>query len=320
MKFRPYNLLKAAGLGLSILVATEACRDEDLNPYIEPEKGALHGFSRFAAGSSTSFIVGDDAIDIDVETYWANIGGTNTASKIEVYALFNESYIDANGNPAVARHGGTAGRLLRTIQGGDLKGNKVFTPFSVTQDELYALYDDATFDYEGTGTAVSVWANPDKPDRDEAVRPFISGDAFQLRWIITAADGRVFDSWSPSVCTEFPGANCSLSWVTICNPVIQNPQGDYILKMVDSYGDGWNNAVLIVVVDGVETEYTLDDGSAGQEVVTIPDGTTTLTFEFRGGDWDSEVTFEVVSPSGNVIAKGGPSPADGELVLDLCKE
>lgn len=320
MKFRPYNLLKAAGLGLSILVATEACRDEDLNPYVEPEKGALHGFTRFAAGSSTSFIVGDEAIDIDVETYWANIGNTNTASKIDVYVLFNENYIDANGNPALARHGGTAGRLVHTIEGSELKGNKIFTPFSVTQDEIYALYDDATFDYEGSGTQISVWANPDKPDRDTDVRPFISGDAFQLRWIITAADGRVFDSWSPSVCTEFPGANCSLNWITICNPVIQNPQGNYTIKMNDSYGDGWNDAAIKVVIDGVGTDYTLANGSAGTTVVNVPNGTTTLTFEFVSGDWDSEVTFEIVSPSGNVIAKGGPSPDEGELILDLCKE
>ena len=105
----------------------------------------------------------------------------------------------------------------------------------------------------------------------------------------------------------------------LCIPIVPF-SGDYGISMQDSYGDGWNGASIRVTIDGVATDYTIDDGSAGSATVTVPDGTTTLLFEFISGAWDSEVTFIITTPSGAIGIEAGPSPIAGEIALFLCDE
>ena len=66
--------------------------------------------------------------------------------------------------------------------------------------------------------------------------------------------------------------------------------GKYTMNMVDSYGDSWNGAKLVVVVDGVTSEYTLADGASGSFTHTITSGST-MSFSFASGDYDEEVTY-----------------------------
>ncbi len=302
-------------VGISVV----SCKDEDRVIVPDWETG-VHGRTVLAAGSPTNFIKGEPTVGLEFDMYWNSIDSKNTVTKIDIYALFNEAYVDQDGNPKIAKHGGDKGKLIATLEGSEVPANREITSFSVDQADLFAAYTGASFDYFGTG-ALPVWGvGSIKADRNTTDKMFIDGDAFQIRWAFTTEDGRVFDKWGISVCTEFPGANCAVNWIVQCSPVILDPPGDYTIIMNDSYGDGWNGAAIKVVVDGVGTDYTLAAGSSGQTVVTVPPGTTTLTFEFVSGDWDSEVTFQIKSPKGNVIAKGGPSPGEGELTLDLCKE
>lgn len=304
---------------LALVVFIPACKDEDL--VVLPEwESAVHGLTVLSAGSAPNFLNGDPSVELSFDIMWNSIDGDNTVTKIEVFAFFSEAYVDPDGNPATAAHGGANGRSILTIEGAAVPGNKETASFTVSQDDIYAAYSDATFDYDKDGTATPVWGNPDKPERNTGIYKFVPGDSFAIKWAFTTADGRVFDSWSPSVCTEFPGANCTVAWSIVCETVISDPPGDYVINFMDSYGDGWNGAAIKVVVDGVGTDYTLASGSSGSTTVTVPAGASTLTFEFVSGDWDSEVTFTIVSPKGNVIASGGPSPAEGELTLDLCLE
>lgn len=306
----------------TLLACVTSCKDDDLVLVPEWETG-VHGYTVITDGSPVNFLKGDPSVQLSFELLWNSIDQANTVEKIELFVLFNEAYIDADGNPKTAKHGGDDGVLLMTLEGGAVPSNKQTTPFSISQADVFALYDGVSFDYDGDdGTpALPVWgAGSIKADRNTSDKMFVDGDSFEVRWAFTTADGRVFDNWGVSVCTEFPGANCSVAWAVVCSQVITDPPGDYTIQMNDSYGDGWNGAAIRVVVDGVPTDYTLDDGSSAATVVSVPPGTTTLTFEFVGGDWDSEVTFTITSPNGNVIAKGGPSPAEGVLTLDLCKE
>lgn len=301
---------------LTLLVS--ACKDEDL--VIVPEWGtAVHGRTVLSSGSATNFLSGDPGVDLSFELLWNSIDGENTVVKIEVFAFFNEAFIDKDGNPKTASHGGADGVSLLTLEGAAVPANKQTTSFSISQDDIYALYSTATFDYDEDGTSTPVWNNPDKPDRNTSNLKFIDGDSFEITWKFTTDDGRVFDSWSPSVCTEFPGANCTVSWAVVCSQVISSPPGDYVIAFTDTYGDGWNGAAIKVVVDGVGTDYTLANGSSGSTTVTVPAGSTSISFEFVSGDWDSEVLFTITSPRGNVIASGGPSPGEGVIRLNLCK-
>ena len=90
--------------------------------------------------------------------------------------------------------------------------------------------------------------------------------------------------------------------------------------MQDSYGDGWNGAAVAVNIDGVVTNVTIDSGASGTQTISVPNGSSSITFDFVSGDWDSEVTFQIKSPKNNIIADAGPSPAVGSIKLDLCKE
>ena len=301
-----------------VLIGITSCKDDDLVIVPEWESG-VHGLGEFNAESDdVNFIKGDPSVELTFDLLWNSIDRKNTVTKIDIYVLFNEAYVDLDGNPKTAKHGGDTGELLMTLEGSNIPADKTPTTFTVTQDDVYALYAGKTYDYFETGE-LPVWGDGAiRADRNTDNFKFVDGDAFQLKWVFTTADGRVFDTWGVSVCTEFPGANCSVNWAAVCSQVVAEPAGDWTIKMTDLYGDGWNGAAVKVVIDGVATDYTLDDGDSGVEVITVPDGTSTLTFEFVSGDWDSEVVFDITSPRGNVISSEGPSPAAGVLTLNLC--
>lgn len=303
---------------IGLLGVITSCKDDSL--VIVPEwESAVHGLAEITS-SNSDFLFNDPNVDVDVDLQWISIDGKASVTRIDVYALFNEDYVDVDGNPKVAKHGGDNGKLLASFEGGAVPASRTPLSFSVTQAALYALYSSSTFNY-GNGT-VSVFNNPDKPQRN-ATQRFMWDDAIKVRWEFFTEDGRKFNKWGVSVCTEFPGANCSVDLGVVCASTISNPGangGTYEIAMTDTYGDGWNGAAIRVTVDGTDTDYTLDDGSGGVTTFTVPPTATSISFAFVSGDWDSEVIFTIKSPKGNIIAAAGPSPAEGPIKLDLCLE
>lgn len=197
-------LLICAGM----LVGFISCKDDSLQVLPEWETG-VNTYATLQAGTPTSFAAGDVTKTMNLNWRWISIDQLNTVTKVEFFVLFNEAYTDIDSNPAAARHGGSAGKLWKTIEASGLKGNREDIQFTVTQDDVYQLYKDNTYNY--CGTAVPVFANALKPQRTAAA-PFLKGDTFTVKWTIYLADGRKIDSWSPSVCTEFPGSNCQYGW------------------------------------------------------------------------------------------------------------
>lgn len=310
-----YFMMVLAGM----LTVSTACEDEELNPYLEPLPG-VHAFGQVADGSPANFILGQTAEDITFNLQWISIDQELSVEKIDVFVLFNEDYEDEDGNPLVARHGGDEGVFLTSVEGSALPANRENFSFSLSQEDVRTLYEGITFDYDEDGTAVDVFDNDFKPARSSA-QPFINGDNFSVRWVLTTTDGLVYDSWSPSVCTELPGANCEVSWILECGQVINEPAQDYTIAMADSFGDGWNGAAVEVIADGnVIASVTIDDGASATEVVSVPEGTSSLEFAYVSGDWDSEVTFTITTEKGNTIVNAGPSPGAGTLTLNLCDE
>jgi hypothetical protein len=314
------RLNKILLVSASLFVSVIACKDPDLQVVPDFET-AIHTDATVTSGSASNFLYkGTRSVSIDF--LWNSIDSKNTVTKVEFFVQFNEPYVDIEGNGKVAKHGGSKGILFKTLEGGAVPANRVKTSISFTQAEIYELYKNASFDYDADGTKTPVFANPATPNRT-AEGWFISGDAFQVKWNVYLEDGRVFDSWSPSTCAEFPNAACLFDWGVVCSPTITNPGangGVYTIRMTDTYGDGWNGAAIKVTVDGVATEYTLDEGSSGVTTFTVPPSAVSIAFAFVSGDWDSEVIYDIKSPKGNVIAKGGPSPKVGAISLNLCFE
>lgn len=204
LKFSIYFLLAA------LVIPFTGCEDEDLNPVLEPET-AVHGFARVKQGSPANFVYGDNSSAINVELQWISIDQLNSVTKMDIFVDWREGYIDAEGNPRTAAHGT---KLVRSIEGSNVPANRTYASFAISAKELFEAFKDATFDYGDGKGKVPVFNNTFKPDRNENAR-FITDDSFTLTWAFTTADGRYFDSWSDSVCSEFPGANCDVKWKVV---------------------------------------------------------------------------------------------------------
>ncbi len=299
-----------------------ACEDEEIQKRNFPGwETAVNGFGQLQETSAANFLLADVVNGLDIDFRWISIDGTNTVEKIEFFITFEEGYTNKDGDPAVADHGT---ELFMTVD--SPPDNRTDMSLNISQDDVYTLFQNATYDYMETGSAVSVWTYPPKA-RNVTTTPFVDGDSYVLTWIMTTTDGRVFDSWSPSACTELPGSNCQIAWILECGQEFNDPRGVYTLSMVDSYGDGWNGAFVTVDIDGSTTDYDVDtapDGgdnaATGIAIINVPNGTTSVGFSFTGGAWDSEITFTITSEHGNTIASAGPSPEDGAITLNLCLE
>ncbi len=192
-------------LAAGILTTFSSCEDPDLNPYVEPET-AVHGLAAFATGSAKNYAVSDMATGVKFDLQWISIDSKNTVTKIEVFVNYSEKYIDPEKNPRTANHGT---KRVVLVEGSNVPANRKPTSFTITPQQVYDLFKDAQFDY-GKGK-VGVFSNPATPGRTAAAR-FTTNDLFKITWAFTTADGRYFDTWSDSVCLEFPGANCKQEW------------------------------------------------------------------------------------------------------------
>ncbi len=199
-------------LVVALLIPFTGCEDEDLNPVLVPET-AVHGFAKISDGSSTSFFFGKNDSSVGVDLQWISIDQLNTVTKMDIFIEWRESYIDEEGNPRTANHGT---KLVSSIEGSNVPANRTFTSLTITAAQLAELFKDATFDYGDGSGSISVFSDAFKTDRTPNSL-FIADDSFTLTWAFTTDDGRYFDSWSDSVCSEFPGANCDVKWNVVCD-------------------------------------------------------------------------------------------------------
>ena len=201
---------------IAFVAAVTACKDDSIQLVPEWETG-VQGLGAFAPGSPQNFVFQDPTKALDINLKWVSIDSKNEVSKIDVFVLFDEPYEDPDGNPVVANHGTATGKLLASFSDASVPGNRENIKLTISQTSMYEMFKDNTFDYdhdEATAPTL-VFDNPAVPDRTPASR-FVKGDAFTIRWEFTTADGRKFYKWGVSVCTEFPGANCLVSWGVIC--------------------------------------------------------------------------------------------------------
>lgn len=142
------------------------------------------------------------------------------------------------------------------------------------------------------------------------------GDIFLLRLALNTTEGQTFTSTNVGTKIQTSSAFRSpfrYSAAVACPPPA-SLSGDWTIDMQDSYGDGWNGASITVSAAGVATDYTIG-ASEGSFTVTAPPGEL-FTFTFNGGDWDSEITYQITDPNGKVQADHGPTPTIGLISLD----
>ena len=86
--------------------------------------------------------------------------------------------------------------------------------------------------------------------------------------------------------------------VPLCNT---SDQCDYIFRLNDSFGDGWNGNTINILSNGVQVATaTFSSGSSATVTVPLCDNSA-LSLSWSSGSYASETSFTVEDPFGNVI-------------------
>lgn len=90
----------------------------------------------------------------------------------------------------------------------------------------------------------------------------------------------------------------------------------YRVELYDSGGDGWSNASLTLFINGEPSTFTLngfsDNGASRVFEVEVMDGDTAV-LQYRAGFDESENSYAIFGPEGNLILNDGPFPQTGTL-------
>lgn len=147
------------------------------------------------------------------------------------------------------------------------------------------------------------------------------GDQFRIRLAVNTTDGKTFTSTNSggNVSGLFYSSPFRYIGTVVCPP-FPPTSGEWTIEMQDSYGDGWNNAALVVTIDGTTSSYTMDSGSTKTVNFNVPSGAEVISIQFQSGDWDSEITFQITSANGNEVVNLGPNPPANRELLDYCEQ
>ncbi len=89
----------------------------------------------------------------------------------------------------------------------------------------------------------------------------------------------------------------------------------YTVSLIDSYGDGWNNGVLDVYINGIlfYDDLTLINGNGPEDYIIPTNSGDILSFDYTAGNWSDENQYIVYDNNGNEVANegnGGVEPND----------
>jgi hypothetical protein len=148
---------------------------------------------------------------------------------------------------------------------------------------------------------------------------YIPGDVFVIGLEVVLTDGRSYD-WTTAagiITGGFFSSPFKYNALLTCSPMA----GDYVIDMIDTYGDGWQGMGISVDVDGVITTASLCNmwgasppnciadpnavpgavAHTGTMTVTVPPLSEAATWTYDGDSYPSEVEFYVYDPDGNLI-------------------
>jgi hypothetical protein len=194
--------------------------------------------------------------------------------------------------------------------------------YSVVLTSTLGKSTAATFSSPGSATVVSVpittlLAGLPVDGTALTESDLVPGDVFVFDFDITLSDGRALDT---------PGSTI----VTVqCRPA----SGAYRVAMHDSYGDGWQtndgsggDGLQVTLGDGTVLEvgmcspylasnFTCAPGDFdAEDFITIPVGTESADWFFPGDSY-GEISFEIYSPTGDLLfASGGPGDQGAGLL------
>jgi len=275
-----------------------SCEDEELN------KLAIDAYTDGAVLSTQEVISTDidkgnpSASQISVIVSFRDFVNNDSMEEVNVYVEFADTTPVDNEVVVLPE------AFLKTIAASDF-----------TADPTSGL-PTATITVTGEEAITSVGVDPAILD---------GGDIFIVRYELVLKDGRIFTSTNVGEDVAVTSHNTPFrySGTVVClapAPLPNTLVGGWVLEGQDSYGDGWNGATVDVIVDGVTTSYGMADGDSVVHLIEIPPGANEFSWVYISGAWDSEVTFQIYAPSGNIVGDYGPGPTAGPIPINLCNE
>ena len=169
------------------------------------------------------------------------------------------------------------------------------------------------------------------------------GDQFRIRYEIVLDDGRrySFADNTGTLTGSFFSSPFLYTADIVCPPIGPLP-GVYTIEMQDSYGDGWQtttggggDGITLTLSTGEVFEvglcspYSSGDGTflrsgdctpgdaSGTATITVPAGVESAEWFFPG-DFYGEISFQIIHPTGAVIADVGSGADAGPVVINYC--
>lgn len=167
------------------------------------------------------------------------------------------------------------------------------------------------------------------------------GDAFTIRFEIVRTDGRVYSAADNSGTLTGSYFNSPFEYTStlVCGPK-PTQAGTWTIDMQDAFGDGWQPTtadgggpgIIITLSDGTvyeiglctpyeDEEFDCTPGdSEGTATFDVPAGQTAAAeIDFQGDFW-GEISFQIYTPEGNMVADVGPGTEAGLIEIDYCAD
>lgn len=168
---------------------------------------------------------------------------------------------------------------------------------------------DVSWTSNGTGTSWEVEYGPAGFTPGNGTTAITTASPYSITGLTsaTAYDVYVREICGPGDTSSFAGPlNAGTS---VCNAANQCA---YILDLTDSFGDGWNGAIVTVYQNGVEVGQFgagFTTGSLFTDTVLLCDSLPTSIVLTTAGSWPSEVGINVFDPSGASAGTYANSPS-----------
>lgn len=166
-------------------------------------------------------------------------------------------------------------------------------------------------------------------------------DQFTIRFELVLTDGRrySFADNTGTLTGSFFSSPFLYTATVVCPPKAPTA-GTWTVEMQDAFGDGWQPTtgdgggpgLIVRLSDGTVYEiglctpyedpgYSCTSGtSAGTATFDVPAGLTEpAEFDFQGDFW-GEISFQIITPNGNLVADVPAGTDAGLITIDFCQD
>jgi hypothetical protein len=305
-----YITIMFAGVGL---LAT-SCEDSNT-----PVDQVVAGTERGAVLRTVNLIsneipIGNDESNFAVEVEIQDQENGELVSSVEVYLGFRDNTVEEGETDL-----DTEEVLVSTVEPSSFETGPFGLPrfsYQITLPEMIAALPITNADVNGS-------------------------DQFTIRFELVLIDGRrySFADNTGTLTGSFFSSPFLYTAVVVCPPKAPTA-GTWTVEMQDAFGDGWQPTtadgggpgLIVTLSDGTVYEiglctpyetpgYDCTVGlSAGTTTFDVPAGLTEpAEFDFQGDFW-GEMSFQIITPNGNIVADVPAGTDAGLITIDFCKD